>query len=215
MAHPIYVAEQAMKIFIAQWLSGLKPSLKLSTKIDGTIVVMYEVSSVAVNSKKDNCITNGSRRRRRSGINSRIRRKLSRCARSDVTDDQPTKEVANLSTEFISTSALLTPVKEELSFQKLESIDIVPVEPPKNPSLSIQAQSSVSIPPRRIYHPAILKACENMHGKHPSQLTPDEVRKFKLYQEYKARNGEPPIEEDIIFQPCGGLRTCVQCGQLT
>ena len=45
MAHPISIAEQAMKLFVMQWFNGLKPSLYLSTKSDGSIVMTSEVAS--------------------------------------------------------------------------------------------------------------------------------------------------------------------------
>ena len=47
MAHPLTVAEQAVRSFIAQWLSGLTPSLHLSTKPDGSISATSEVLSSA------------------------------------------------------------------------------------------------------------------------------------------------------------------------
>ena len=72
----------------------------------------------------------------------------------------------------------------------------------------------MSIPPRPVYHPAILNACNAMFGKHPSHMTQEEVDKFKLYQQLKIRDGDS-IEEDIVYQPIDGVRTCVQCGHLT
>ena len=76
------------------------------------------------------------------------------------------------------------------------------------------SQSSISIPPRPVYHPAINQACQAMFGKHPTSLTPEEVSKFKIYQRQKLKNNDP-IENDVIYQPIGGIRTCIQCGNLT
>ena len=53
-----------------------------------------------------------------------------------------------------------------------------------------------------------------MHGKLPSQLSSEEIKEFKFYQQFKLDNGDP-IEEDDAYLPLGGLRTCVQCGNLT
>ena len=53
-----------------------------------------------------------------------------------------------------------------------------------------------------------------MHGKHPSELTREEVAKFKMYQEFKLKSGEP-IEHDVIYLPSGGMKPCLQCGNLT
>ena len=54
----------------------------------------------------------------------------------------------------------------------------------------------------------------SLHSKHPSDLTPEEVEKFKFYQQYKLQRGEP-IESDVIYQPCGGARNCLHCGNPT
>ena len=45
MAHPLAVAENAMRSFVVQWLSGLAPSLRILTKPNGSIEVISEVSS--------------------------------------------------------------------------------------------------------------------------------------------------------------------------
>ena len=51
-------------------------------------------------------------------------------------------------------------------------------------------------------------------SKHPSQLLPEEVIKFKLYRSRKLVIGEP-LESEIIYQPIGGIRTCLHCGEKT
>ena len=94
-----------------------------------------------------------------------------------------------------------------VSFQS--SMDI----PPNLKKMSIQIQST-SIPPRPVYHPAIINACTAMFAKHPSQLQQDEVEKFKRYRHHKTQIGEP-LETEIIYLPSGGLRTCLNCRELT
>ena len=79
--------------------------------------------------------------------------------------------------------------------------------------LSIQKVQRTSIPPRGIYHPAIINACIAITGKHPSQLTTEEANKFNTYQEYKIQQGDP-IEKSIIYMP-SDMKNCLQCGELT
>ena len=80
-------------------------------------------------------------------------------------------------------------------------------------NFSIQKVQSTSIPPRGIYHPAIINACIAITGKHPSQLTAEEALKFNTYKEYKIQQGDP-IEGSIIYLP-SGMKNCLQCGELT
>ena len=110
-------------------------------------------------------------------------------------------------------SVATSPKKSELSISKSTVIDISPVLPPP-PNLSIVVQPSLSIPPRPVYHPAIINACRGMFGKTPSQLNNEEINEFRYYQEFKLSNGDP-IEEDVAYFPEGGLRNCLQCGHLT
>ena len=105
--------------------------------------------------------------------------------------------------------------KSKLSVTNVASIDIVPEAfSLQSTKLSIEVQLSLSIPPQPIYHPAVIEACQIMHGKLPSQLSSEEIKEFKFYQQFKLDNGDP-IEEDDAYLPLGGLRTCVQCGNLT
>ena len=76
MAHPLLVAENAVRLFITQWLGGLTPSLRLLTKPDGTIYATSEVSSFPQIVNLPRC------RRRRSGLNSRLRRRRDRSDRN-------------------------------------------------------------------------------------------------------------------------------------
>ena len=42
----------------------------------------------------------------------------------------------------------------------------------ENPKLSMIRNQTISIPPRPVYHPAIVNACETIFGRHPDDLTP-------------------------------------------
>ena len=80
-------------------------------------------------------------------------------------------------------------------------------------NFSIQKVQSTSIPPRGIYHPAMINACIAITGKHPSQLNAEEATKFNTYREYKIQQGDP-IEESIMYLP-SSMKNCLQCGELT
>ena len=98
-----------------------------------------------------------------------------------------------------------------VSFQS--SMDIPP-NSQKMPNLNIVKIQSISIPPRPVYHPAIINACSAMFDKHPSKLRQDEVDKFMRYRNHKTKIGEP-LETEIIYLPSGGLRNCLNCRELT
>ena len=101
--------------------------------------------------------------------------------------------------------------KPELSVESLLSVDI---PPGKRPSLTIVSQPPTSIPPRKIYHPAVIKACYAITGKHhPSQLLPDETKRLKNYIDQKREMGEP-VETDLLYLPTS-MRNCVHCGHPT
>ena len=173
-------------------------------------------------------VVNTPRRRKRSGISSRLRRKKNReivgntsTAISDDLSDanisycQPSSSIAP-QLVAVSVSGCSTQDKPILSTKKLSSMDIAPEESrsKKLPDLSVVRQSSLSIPPRTIHHPAIINACFAILGKHPSELTPTENDQFQQYKVFKASSGDP-IEESVVYLPIGGLRTCLQCNNLT
>jgi hypothetical protein len=110
-------------------------------------------------------------------------------------------------------SISFSPPRPRLVSSLLSSIDIPPIIK-KKPKLQIVKIQSTSISPRPVYHPAIVNACDAMFAKHPSKLNPDEVQKFKLYQNHKTKIGEP-LETEVIYLPIGGLRTCLNCRELT
>ena len=80
--------------------------------------------------------------------------------------------------------------------------------------LNLVKCNSTSIPPRSVYHPIVVNVCKAMFSKHPKNLTPEEVAKFNIYKERKKQIGEP-LESEVIYLPTGGIRTCVNCGELT
>ena len=84
----------------------------------------------------------------------------------------------------------------------------------KQPKLDIVKSQSTSIPHHPVYHPTIVNVCDAMFEKHPSKLNPDEVKKFKMYRTRKMQIGEP-LEAEVIYLPIGGLRTCLNCRELT
>ena len=80
---------------------------------------------------------------------------------------------------------------------------------PRKPTLSTVCVSNVSIPPKKIFHPAIINATKAIYGKHPSELTLEETEKFNWYLEHKRNCGEP-VESDIIYLP-STMRNCLHC----
>ena len=92
----------------------------------------------------------------------------------------------------------------------LPSISFIP--PIDN--LTIVRNANISIKPRKIYHPAVINACEAMFKRHPNQLEQDEIEKFNHYRKWKADMGDP-VEYSLVYLPTGGLRNCLVCGHLT
>jgi hypothetical protein len=75
-----------------------------------------------------------------------------------------------------------TPLKPQpnLDVSPPSSIDIPP-NIKKMPTLRIVKFQSTSIPPRPVYHPAIINACTAMFSKHPSRLT-EEIKGIQKLQ---------------------------------
>ena len=86
MAHPIIVAEQAVRSFISQWCSGLRPILRLSTEDDGCIKIVSEVSSFPASSIN---------KRRHSGRGARSRRRLHRSTTRSNSLDNPVDDTTD------------------------------------------------------------------------------------------------------------------------
>ena len=93
------------------------------------------------------------------------------------------------------------------------TMDIPPIAQ-EMPKFHVVRNQSTSIPPRPIYHPAIINACYAFFSKHPSKLEPEERKKFDLYRSDKHQIGEP-LEKEVIHQPIGGIRICLHCGEKT
>ena len=113
--------------------------------------------------------------------------------------------------DAVQTTDCATLVKPNLTLEKLAPVDIAPW---KLPCLSIESQPVISIPPKKIYHPAIINARYAITGKHhPNQLLPEEVKKFKAYIDRKLEMGEP-VESDLLYVPTS-MRNCMHCGHPT
>ena len=104
------------------------------------------------------------------------------------------------------------PTKPKLGLSILASTS-TPVQS-FNHNLSISPVKSLSIPPKKIYHPAIINVCQSLFEKHPDHLQPEEILKFHQYKNWKLEKGEP-IEEDLMYLPCGGMKRCLHCNHLT
>ena len=223
MAHPIDVIDQAVRFFISQWFRGLQPSLKLVTKANGAVRAFTEVIS-----EQPEPLLN--LRRKHSGINSRNRRRLKRCTIDQNQDrnlDDSSSQTSNLD---ILEDVAPTPIEEDYeclpndhqttSTEAVVQAVVVSTDVAcginssslaKN--LSVATVQYTDIPPRRIYHPAIINASKAFYSKHPSELTHDEVQKFEFYLKWKCQNGEP-VESDIVYLP-SSMRNCLHCGHLT
>ena len=103
--------------------------------------------------------------------------------------------------------------RSNLEITCMPNIDIPPIYKEKS-KLNLVKCNSTSIPPRTVYHPIVVNVCQAMFSKHPKNLTPEEVAKFNIYKERKKQIGEP-LESEVIYLPTGGIRTCLNCGELT
>jgi hypothetical protein len=109
-------------------------------------------------------------------------------------------------------SLSILPPKPNLDVNLLPSIDLPPTI--QRPKLEFLRFHPISIPPRTIYHPAVIIACNDMFAKHPSVLLPEEVDQFNFIRNHAEQVGKP-FESDELYLPSGGVRTCLNCGQLT
>ena len=113
------------------------------------------------------------------------------------------------SIEVTRSDAAVQTFQVKLNAASQVSVDVLP----KTHNLSFANTASISIPPRQIFHPAIIKASLSMHGKHPSELSQREIVKFNQYLRWKSDIGER-VEEDIIYLP-SSMRNCLHCGHPT
>ena len=105
------------------------------------------------------------------------------------------------------------PEKPKLTTTKLEPLSI-PSSKARLSNLSIQPVQNTTIPPKTVYHPAIIRASLSMFKKKPDSLTAEEVNKFNLFLKWKLDNGEP-VEEDILYNPAGGNTNCLHLDRPT
>ena len=101
------VIEQAVETFISQWMNGLKPSLKLSTKSDGSVIVMSDVSTLPT-SHIHNFPTRENVCQPRKN-NARHRRKLRRGDRTEALDKNDNEVELEYTVPKTTESTSITP----------------------------------------------------------------------------------------------------------
>ena len=106
------------------------------------------------------------------------------------------------------------PPPQQVREVAVQTARVVHHEPGQQVKLSIDKAESTDIPPRRIYHPAVIRACLSMFRKKPGELNDEEIQKFNLYRAWKRENGEE-IESDMVYNPASGNQPCLHCGHLT
>ena len=209
MAHPLFIAEQAMKSFIGQWLSGLQPSISLTTRSDGSIIATSEVTSTSVIKIPIRNQSAVSLFPRRSGKNARYRRKFKRTAKINSNASRDPQTISEEQAEHL-------PVTREMSIHVDKSVQAVSLsadsacetEPfPVPRTLTTTKLAPLSIPPKVIYHPAIINATQSFYQKHPSELSKKEMKELKFYHDQKQARGQP-VEEDLIYLPTF-MRNCL------
>ena len=87
-------------------------------------------------------------------------------------------------------------------------------EPPKPVKLTAVMNPTISVPPRTIYHPAVINASKSRYNKHPSELSKEEFKSFNQYLHKKRDVYGEPVEFDPIYLPTS-MRNCLHCGHLT
>ena len=220
MIHPIFMVEEAMKTFIMQWYSGLQPSLRLRTNDDGSIQVNVAVTSspLPILKSNQNTVVSSLTRRHRSGKNARLRRNLLRkSTNKDVHEHNKLENKVLMQSSPDDQTPL--PASVHVVDTAIQAVHVSadaatetePFPPPK--MLSTTSLAPISIPPRAIYHPAIINATKSFYNKHPSDLSTEETREFKIYLEQKQARGDP-VEQDLIYLP-SSMRKCLHCGHLT
>ena len=115
-AHPLFVAEQAFRIFLDQWTIGLKPQLTLKTDDIGAISICSEVTS---------SVPIASLQTKRSGACSRQRRRATRLkAHSDTVE----QAVAAIGSNDISAQEVQDLISEPIALntKKISTIKTLP-----------------------------------------------------------------------------------------
>ena len=237
MAHVPLVVKHAVSEFFSQWYAGLCPSLTLKTCQSGKVLVTSRVFMSMIHNQpsfyNSEMHCNLRRRHKQSGRGSRRRRhKRRKEAREStatssventgdseldsgvVADLCPRENPLQWSEESASQSRLVSTAVQAVCRSFDVACETVPDLPLNDkPVLSVAKCTPISIPPRQIYHPAIINACQAICDKHPSQVTKDEADKFNFYLEQKRKMGQP-VESDLIYLPTS-MRNCLHCGHLT
>ena len=133
MAHPFYLIDDALRCFYRQWNSGLQPKLSLLTHSDGSIMISTEVDSQISDYDPSShahktSVGDSSSHRRRSGRNSRIRRRYLRSkdqvnvsASSDLTDSIVPVNANEACSEALPVECI--PLKEEIVLNAISHDD--------------------------------------------------------------------------------------------
>ena len=229
---PSLMIKQAVKFFLSHWYLGLQPSLVINTGYYGDIFLSSEVKSCKQPYQPFLF------RRRRSGQQSRQRRSNKRSRARDIElerglephqlnevlsmptigmDSYPDATVSDLDnakfTPALKVANLDTAVQAVPEFIDV-SCQSEPCKPqPKPQSLTFVKNEAISIPPRKIFHPTIINASKSRHGKHPSELSKEEIVQFNAYLKWKHDIGEP-VQKDLIYLP-SMMRDCLHCGNPT
>ena len=149
MAHPLYIAENAVKSFIDHWLIGLQPSLRLTTRFDGSIVVESDVISAPV-LLPQKPVYDHFYRRHKSGNLARQRRKIIRTLNPPSPSKQKQDSLSICPSKLSTVDTAVQAVKVLVDVA-CETTQPVPVPPRK--ILSVENVSQTDIPPRKIYLP--------------------------------------------------------------
>ena len=240
MAHPLFLVECAVRKFVQHWYLGLQPTLSLRTLPIGEISVNIDVVGSTSRNCRHQKSGRRSREKRRNRRSSDIvlTNTVETSERNNkVEADDTVKEVriecdtfnqqlphfpqsyknsTQNSSNFTSRSSSRPSLLDANIQTVITSIDAdcqtdsIELKPKV---LSVVRNASVSINPRRIYHPAIINASKSFFNKHPSELLDEEKEKFKFYLNHKRASGEP-VETDIIYLP-SSMRDCLHCGHPT
>ena len=233
MAHVPLAVNHALSEFFNQWYAELSPKLMVKTQQNGDVVISSTLIASADQHANSFHHPWASNQRKLSGKNSRQRRQAKRRqTRSDETSSSSlnsghsssqlgvisdpnscTQKVAQTSPVSPSKPCLVsTGVQASCAFVNV-ACETDDFPSPKEPVLSIVKCAPTSIPPREIFHPAIINACMAICHKHPSKLTKEEAQKFKFYLARKNEMGQP-VESDLVYLP-SSIRNCLHCGHLT
>jgi len=210
MAHPLYIAENAVESFIDHWLCGLRPSLRLTTRYDGSIVVESDIISAPVLLAQKPVYDISHHRRHKSWTLARQRRKIVRTLKppSPSSQKHDTLPICPSNLSKVDSAVQALKVLVDVACETAQSVPVLPKK-----ILSVEPVAQIDIPPRKIYHPSLINASKAFYDKHPSDLSREERDKFKFYLQHKRSCGEP-VETDVVYLPTS-MRNCLHCGHPT